>query len=58
MGQQFNKIIKRRRRAAYLERQKTKIAAAAVASKSKPRRPVAPKKATPAAEVPAAVAAE
>ena len=34
MGQQLNKVIKRRRRKAYLERQKEKIQAA-VAAKSK-----------------------
>ncbi len=48
MGQQSNKIIKRRRRAAYLERQKVKAADFAASAKAKPRRPVAAKKAAPA----------
>jgi hypothetical protein len=48
MGQQSNKIIKRRRRAAYLERQKVKAADLAASAKAKPRRPVAAKKSAPA----------
>ena len=48
MGQQTNKIIKRRRRIAYLERKKAKAIEAA-ATKSKPRRS-AGKKATALAE--------
>jgi hypothetical protein len=35
MGQQFNKVIKRRRRRAYLERVKARIKAARTASKKK-----------------------
>ena len=35
MGQQLNKVIKRRRRKAYLERQKEKIQAAMTGSKKK-----------------------
>jgi hypothetical protein len=49
MGQQTNKIIKRRRRIAYLERKKAKAIEAA-ATKSKPRRNTG-KKATAPAEV-------
>jgi len=55
MGQQLNKIQKRRRRAAYLERQKIKAKTRTV---SKPAAPVAKKK--PAAKkekAPAAAAA-
>lgn len=36
MGQQFNKVIKRRRRRAYLERVKARIKSARTASKKKP----------------------
>jgi len=36
MGQQFNKVIKRRRRRAYLERVKARIKSARAASKKKP----------------------
>lgn len=64
MGQQSNKVIKRRRRIAYLERKKVK-AKEAVVVKPKPRRAAAPKKkeapkAAPVAEptlAPEAVAA-
>ncbi len=35
MGQQFNKVIKRRRRRAYLERVKARIKSARSASKKK-----------------------
>ena len=35
MGQQFNKVIKRRRRRAYLERVKARIKSARTASKKK-----------------------
>jgi len=35
MGQQLNKVIKRRRRKAYLERQKEKVQAAMAGSKKK-----------------------
>jgi len=35
MGQQFNKVIKRRRRRAYLERVKARIKSARAASKKK-----------------------
>ena len=54
MGQQSNKVQKRRRRLAYLERVKAKVKAAAV---SKPaRKKAAPKKAAaaPVAETAAA----
>ncbi len=47
MGQQSNKVIKRRRRVAYLERQKLKAAELAASAKAKPRRPAAVKKAAP-----------
>ena len=47
MGQQTNKIIKRRRRIAYLERKKAKAIEAA-ATKSKPRRSTGKKAAAPA----------
>jgi hypothetical protein len=43
MGQQLNKIQKRRRRVAYLERQKLKAKAAAVAKPAAKKKP-APKK--------------
>ncbi len=43
MGQQFNKVIKRRRRADYLERKKTKGLELSAASKTKPRKPTAKK---------------
>ena len=56
MGQQLNKIEKRRRRANYLERLKTKAKEAAV-SKPKARRAPA-KKAEAPAPAPAAAAAE
>lgn len=51
MGQQSNKVQKRRRRLAYLERKKTK-ARDAVVSKSVKKKPAAKKKAeaAPAAE--------
>lgn len=57
MGQQRNKIIKRRRRMAYLERLKAKVAARTLKGAPK-KKPAAKKKAEPkkAAE-PAAVAA-
>jgi hypothetical protein len=49
MGQQTNKIIKRRRRAAYNERQKVKALDFAALAKAKPRRATAaPKKAVAA----------
>lgn len=47
MGQQSNKIQKRRRRANYLERQKLKAKAAAV-TKPAAKKKAAPKKAAPA----------
>ena len=47
MGQQTNKIIKRRRRIAYLERKKAKAIEAA-ATKSQPRRSAGKKAAAPA----------
>ena len=47
MGQQSNKVQKRRRRANYLERLKIKAKAAAVA---KPTRKKAPSKKAPVAE--------
>ncbi len=43
MGQQSNKVQKRRRRAAYVERLKTKAKAAA-AAKPAPKKKAAPKK--------------
>ena len=43
MGRQSNKIQKRRRRIAYLERQKVKARETMTARKSKPRRPAAKK---------------
>ena len=52
MGQQSNKVQKRRRRIAYLERQKIKAKAAAATKPVKKK--AAPKKAAPA---PAAAAA-
>jgi hypothetical protein len=58
MGQQTNKVQKRRRRHDYLERQKTKAKEAVVAAaKPRPRKAPAAKKGTPApkAEHPAAV---
>ena len=49
MGQQRNKIEKRRRRLAYNERQRTKAKEAAAAKPAKKK--AAPKKATPVADV-------
>ena len=43
MGRQSNKIQKRRRRIAYLERQKVKARETMTTRKSKPRRPAAKK---------------
>jgi hypothetical protein len=66
MGKQYDKVIKRRRRANYLERRKQKAKeAAAVASKPRVRKPApvaarkapAPKAAAPAPAVPAPVEA-
>lgn len=58
MGQQSNKVEKRRRRSDYLERQKLKAKEAAV-NKPKVRKPVAAKKEKAApAPVAAAAAAE
>jgi hypothetical protein len=48
MGQQSNKIQKRRRRLAYLERQKVKAKEAAV-TKAPKKKPAAKKKAEPVA---------
>ena len=56
MGQQSNKVQKRRRRANYLERQKIKAKAAAV-TKPAAKKKAAPKKAAPAPAPAAAVAA-
>ena len=56
MGQQSNKVQKRRRRANYLERQKIKAKAAAV-TKPVAKKKAAPKKAAPAPAPAAAVAA-
>ena len=51
MGQQLNKIQKRRRRLAYLERQKIKAKAAAVAKPAAKKKPAPVKKEkAPAAE--------
>jgi hypothetical protein len=48
MGKQYDKVIKRRRRLAYLERRKQKAKDAAVAaSKPRPRKAPAAKKAAP-----------
>lgn len=51
MGQQSNKVQKRRRRIAYLERQKAKAKAAAITKPAK-------KKAAPKKEKPAEATAE
>jgi hypothetical protein len=61
MGKQSNKVEKRRRRLAYLERKKTKAKEAAGGNKAKLRRPVARKEkekrpASPGAETPAPAA--
>lgn len=53
MGQQTNKIQKRRRRLAYLERQKVKAKEAAI-TKGVKKKPVARKKAEPVAAAPVA----
>lgn len=45
MGKQYNKVEKRRRRMAYLERKKAKAKAGAAASKPKAKKPAARKKA-------------
>ena len=56
MGQQSNKVQKRRRRANYLERQKIKAKAAAV-TKPAAKKKAAPKKAAPAPAAAVAAAA-
>jgi hypothetical protein len=56
MGQQSNKVQKRRRRANYLERQKIKAKAAAVTKPAAAKKKAAPKKAAPA-PAPAAASA-
>ena len=57
MGQQLNKIQKRRRRADYLERKKQKVKdAAAVASKPRVRKAAVSRKAPAAPKAPAEAA--
>lgn len=65
MGKQYNKVIKRRRRRAYIQRRKARIKAGIVLAKpgagkagkpeaeKKPAKKAAPKKAKPAAKKPA-----
>ncbi len=58
MGQQSNKIIKRRRRLAYIERKKTKGFELAAAAKPKAKKAPAAKKEKAAAPAPEPAAAE
>jgi hypothetical protein len=51
MGQQTNKIQKKRRRLAYIERKKIKAKEAAVTKAAPKKKPVAKKKAEAAPEV-------
>jgi hypothetical protein len=55
MGKQYNKVIKRRRRLAYIERKKAKAVELSV---SKPRVRRAKKVAAPAESAPVAASAE
>ena len=57
MGQQLNKVIKRRRRVNYLERKKVAQKEAIAAAKPKARK-VAPKKVASLGATPAAAPAE
>jgi hypothetical protein len=45
MGKQYNKVEKQRRRAAYLERKKSKAKGSATAGKSKAKKPAKKKEA-------------